>query len=278
MVSRPCGVLVWLALVPAVVPAQTPAAHVHAELVSETSALVPGQLTWLGVRLIHEPHWHTYWINPGDSGLPTKLSWTLPAEMHAGAIDWPAPRRFDVGGLYNFGYDGDVLLPVPLDVSSRMRIGTTAPIAVTARWLVCREECIPGEATLALELPVAAGARPDVRSQAAFVAARAARPRLASWRGSARLDDAHIVVTLTGGNLPAADALDVYVIERQAVTYAPPAVAAHAGMLTLTFAKSEYFVAPPPTLDLVLAVRGQPTQAFAVAMPLAEHDSSTTSP
>ena len=81
-----------------------PAEHVAVELIAERTALVPGGTAWLGLRLRHDPHWHTYWINPGDSGLETRLKWTLPPGFQAGAIAWPAPRRLAAGELTNFGY------------------------------------------------------------------------------------------------------------------------------------------------------------------------------
>src|SRR5215472_7674854 len=90
--------------------------HVSASLVSEQSALVPGTTAWLGILLRHAPHWHTYWINPGDSGLPTQVMWRLPQDFHAGDVVWPAPQRIKVADLYNFGYEGDTLLPVPIQV------------------------------------------------------------------------------------------------------------------------------------------------------------------
>src|SRR6187399_1970979 len=108
-VSGACaGAALLAAASVAAAPVQTD--HVGVELVSAATALVPGRSASLGLRFVHEPHWHTYWINPGDSGLATKLSWQLPAGFHAGEIIWPAPQRFDVDGLFNFGYSGDALL------------------------------------------------------------------------------------------------------------------------------------------------------------------------
>jgi DsbC/DsbD-like thiol-disulfide interchange protein len=72
---------------------------------------------WVGLQLQHQPEWHTYWKNPGDSGLPTQLDWTLPAGIEAGEIAWPVPKKIPVGTLANYGYEGNVLLPVPLTVT-----------------------------------------------------------------------------------------------------------------------------------------------------------------
>ena len=134
--------------------------HVAVTLVSEQTALVPGKTAWLGIVLKHQPHWHTYWVNPGDSGLPTKLRWQLPPGFKAGDIAWPAPQRFSAGEVYNFGYAGQVLLPVPIEIPADAKPGTKARLAVEAKWLVCREECIPGKATLKMSLPIAARHHP----------------------------------------------------------------------------------------------------------------------
>ena len=89
----------------------------EAELVAQHAALRPGADALLGLRLRHAPHWHSYWINPGDSGLPTRLAWQVPQGWRAGDIEWPLPRRYAVGTLQNFGYEGEIVLPVALGES-----------------------------------------------------------------------------------------------------------------------------------------------------------------
>jgi thiol:disulfide interchange protein DsbD len=252
----------------AAAPVQTD--HVGVELVSQTTALVPGRSATLGLRLVHEPHWHTYWINPGDSGLATKLSWKLPAGFHAGEILWPTPQRFDVGGLFNFGYSGDALLPVQLDVPGNAKPGSAVQLAVEARWLVCREECIPGKAVITLELPIATEAAMDPRWQAGFAAAHAAQPQSAQWTGAAHDGGDRIEVTLRGADLPSNPALDAFVVQRQVVGYAPPQISRGASALTLSFAKSEYFTDPPAALDLLLVAGVPPDmRAWSAHAPLA---------
>ncbi|WP_354675267.1 protein-disulfide reductase DsbD domain-containing protein [Cupriavidus alkaliphilus] len=76
---------------------------------------------WLGLSIQHQPHWHTYWKNPGDSGLATTLSWQLPDGVRAGDIEWPTPQQLPVGPLMNYGYEGQVLLPVAADHSRRFQ-------------------------------------------------------------------------------------------------------------------------------------------------------------
>ena len=271
--SIACAGAALLATSAVAAPVQTD--HVGVELVSETDALVPGGTAWLGLRLVHAPHWHTYWINPGDSGLATKLTWSLPPDFRAGEINWPAPRRFGIGELFNFGYAGDALLPVPIDVPANARTGSVAHVAVEAKWLVCREECIPGKAALARDLPIATSAAPDPRWHSAFAAARAAQPRAGHWTGATRDLGDRIEVTLSGVELPAGAPADAFVIQRQVVGYAPAQIARTADELTLTFAKSEYFVDMPAAIDLVL-IDGTPpdVRAWSAHAPFTDHKST----
>ncbi len=165
-------VLAALVLIPFTALAADDTDHVRVSLISEQTALVPGTTAWLGVRLSHDPHWHTYWINPGDSGLPTKLSWTLPEGYRASDIAWPAPHRIAVGELTNFGYTGDIILPVQVTVPESAQDGGTAHIAVDAKWLVCQEECIPGKGSFALDMPVRSITANDTNVERLFSVAR----------------------------------------------------------------------------------------------------------
>ncbi len=127
---------------------------VEVELVARDDAIVPGATAQLGLRIRHDPEWHTYWRNPGDSGLPTEISWILPAGWSAGEIAWPVPQRVFIGPLANYGYEGETLLRVPVTVAATQAAGTVVKLGAKVQWLMCREVCIPGEATLNLELPV----------------------------------------------------------------------------------------------------------------------------
>jgi DsbC/DsbD-like thiol-disulfide interchange protein len=236
--------------------------HVSVELISEHMSLLPGQSQQLALLLRHEPHWHTYWINPGDSGLPTTLAWTLPAGFKAQDITWPLPKRFDVGGLYNFGYEGEAVLPIALSVPADASPGSTAHLSVEAKWLVCREECIPGKKTLTLDLPVVAAAdasKPDGRWTMQFARARLAEPQASAWKGTTRVEGDRVAVTLKGPGLPEkADGLDAFVEEKKLVDNKPPAIRKDGEALVVDFAKSEYFSTPPETFDLVVT---QPSAA-----------------
>ncbi|MDO9160396.1 MAG: protein-disulfide reductase DsbD family protein [Burkholderiaceae bacterium] len=122
-------------------------------LVHAPDGFAPGAKVWAGLQLTHAPDWHTYWKNSGDSGLPTQLNWQLPPGTTAGEIAWPTPKKFPLGPLANYGYDGTVLLAVPLTVESTAT-GPTITLVLEASWLVCRKECIPQDGRFSLTLPV----------------------------------------------------------------------------------------------------------------------------
>ena len=176
-----CGVAASSAAIGAV-PTEDP---VKARLAAETGAIAPGQTVWLALHLEMLPGWHVYWRNPGDSGLPTEIAWTLPAGFAAGDISWPAPKRFVVGAIGNYGYGGSVDLLVPITAPAGLRPGAALPIEANATWLVCADICIPGEAKLTVDLPaVAAPAEPDPAVATLFAAARERLPRPAGFAAS----------------------------------------------------------------------------------------------
>ncbi|RRD58761.1 protein-disulfide reductase [Comamonadaceae bacterium OH2545_COT-014] len=140
--------------------------QVRAELLAHAPQGVPlgqspeagaAQPVWLGLQLQHQPHWHTYWKNPGDSGLPTEFEWTLPPGVMAGDVAWPLPQKIPLAHLVNYGYENTVLLPVPLTITPEFKPGPLADaidIRLKATWLVCHQECIPQEGEFALKLPL----------------------------------------------------------------------------------------------------------------------------
>jgi len=132
--------------------------QVQARLVSEVTAVAPYSGFWVGLLLEIKPGWHTYWSNPGDSGLATHIQWELPGGMVAGAIRWPVPHRFAIGDLMNYGYAGEVVLLTRMSVWPPAGADSPVTVAATANWLVCAHICIPQEGRFELRLPAADGA------------------------------------------------------------------------------------------------------------------------
>ena len=104
--------------------------------------LVAGETFWLGLQIQHQPQWHTYWRNPGDSGLATELQWQLPDGLTSGNIIWPAPQKIPVGSMANYGYEGSVLLVTPVQVGPKFKASaseTDITVQLRASWLVCKQ-------------------------------------------------------------------------------------------------------------------------------------------
>ena len=178
--------------------------QVRAELMAfAPDGVGPGKPLWVGLQIAHQPEWHTYWKNSGDSGLPTVLDFKLPAGIAPGEIAWPAPKKISIGTLANYGYEGTVLLPVPLAVAQTFsqNAGTgQLDIKLKSAWLVCKKECIPQEGNFALSLPIKST---TALQGAAFQAAFDAAPKpLAPTSSQVKVSGNSIEVTLNG--LPAA--------------------------------------------------------------------------
>ena len=157
----------------------------------------PGTV-WVGLQLTHQPHWHTYWKNSGDSGLPTDLQWTLPPGVLAGDIAWPIPKKIPIGSLANYGYEGTVLLPVPLIITPEYKPGPLVDamdIGLKASWLVCRQECIPQEGEMALRLPLRSYTALD---GPAFEAALRAQPADLSGAQAAQVEGERLHLRVSG--------------------------------------------------------------------------------
>lgn len=133
---------------------QTATQHARVELLARQASVKPGSDLQLGVHFILEKGWHIYWTNPGDSGQPPSFKWQLPPNFIGGEIQWPRPERLQPSKeLVDYGYGNEVLLPVTIHAPSEIG-DRSAEFAAAAKWLICREACLPEHANLRLTLPV----------------------------------------------------------------------------------------------------------------------------
>jgi thiol:disulfide interchange protein DsbD len=175
--------------------------NVRAELLADAAAVKPGEPFWVGLRQTIRPKWHTYWKNPGESGLPTEITWTLPAGVTADPIVWPTPHLFDVGGVVNYGFQDEAVLLVKITPPADLA-GSSLKIAAEANWLVCEDVCIPEDGKFELALPIAASAAPAApATRAIFDKARQSLPIESPWParyGVARSGDPTLIVEARG--------------------------------------------------------------------------------
>jgi thiol:disulfide interchange protein len=155
--------------------------EVRLRLLSSHQAVQPGQAVQLLLEQTIAPHWHSYWLNPGDSGQATRIDWVLPPGAEAGPIQWPAPQRFSLGPVSNYGYADRVTLISEIRLPADLQAGQSVAIRAQVSWLVCKDICIPQEAELSLALPVAAQSQPAPAAQALLAEARASLPQPAPW-------------------------------------------------------------------------------------------------
>ena len=178
-------------------------AQVQATLqVYAPNGLGAGETFWLGLQIQHQAHWHTYWRNPGDSGLATELQWQLPEGLKPGNLIWPAPQKIPVGSMANYGYEGTVLLVTPVQVAPKFK-ANEAPSDITvqlhASWLVCKQECIPQEGDFVVRVPVKGS---TVMAPEAFHAALANQAQMLTGKHEAVIAEDGRTLTLKVETLP----------------------------------------------------------------------------
>lgn len=155
---------------------------VVASFIPEAKGVAPGGTVTVALKEVIRKNWHTYWINPGDSGAPTEIKWRLPPGWEANPIQWPYPKRLPVGPLMNFGYEDEVSLLVDMKAPADAVPGETVTLEADVTWLVCSDVCIPEETKLSLPLTIAAAAPPpDGETSALFAEARGKLPHASPW-------------------------------------------------------------------------------------------------
>jgi thiol:disulfide interchange protein DsbD len=175
----PACLLALLAACPAMAQIDS-APKVQARLIAETGEIAPGGSVTVALEQNIRPGWHTYWVNPGEAGLPTELKWSRPPGWRAGSLRWPYPSRLPVGPLMNYGYEGKVWLLTTLTAPRDAKPGDLANLEATASFLVCKEVCIPEDHDVSLPLAVVrTPAAPYPTIAGMFAAARSKIP--APW-------------------------------------------------------------------------------------------------
>ena len=120
------------------VPMAVAAAHTQVSLLLADRSVRPGETTEVGVLLRMDKGWHTYWVNPGDSGGATEVKWTLPDGMSVGALQWPVPEIYKVAGITTYVHHDEILLMAPLQVSERVGVGRYE-LKASVSWLECEK-------------------------------------------------------------------------------------------------------------------------------------------
>jgi len=122
---------------------------VAVELVAARDGIAPGGSATIALRMQIDFGWHTYWVNAGDSGYGTSITWELPEGYTASELQFPVPKRFTTAGSPGFGYGDRVYHLATITAPADAAVGSEVTIRGTADWLVCDESsCLPGGADL----------------------------------------------------------------------------------------------------------------------------------
>lgn len=166
---------------------------VKATLIAENDGIKAGEPFTVALRQEIMSEWHTYWSNPGDTGLATTLAWQLPEGFKASELIFPTPHRQKTGELVNFGYNDSVMILTEITPPATLKVGDTIELKGKANWLVCKETCIPESASLLLSLPVVE--KPATSAWAsAFTAVRKLLPAKHSSKQTVMLDTDHMTI------------------------------------------------------------------------------------
>ena len=232
--------------------------HVQLELVPEAPSIAPGSSLHVALRQKIAPGWHTYWRNPGDAGEPPKVVWTLPPGWQVGEPVWPTPHRLKVGPLMDYGFEGQVLLPIPITAPVRAPVGRPVQLKAAVSVLVCKEICIPEDGVLSLSLPVAnASGRPDPEVAKALADA----PKAQGLDAAMSFAGGRLKIAVAGAPLRGTRGAGAYFFpyDSTVIDHArPQAVERGPSGLTLTLAPGYAFKkgTPPKRLKGVLTVGG----------------------
>ncbi len=234
------------------------AQHLTVSLLVPPAQLAPGENFTAGLDFRMEEGWHVYWINAGDSGEPPAAKWKLPAGVTADALQFPAPKRLPLGPLMDFGYENEVVFPVPMHVSADFHPASTkTTLGAHVTWLVCREVCIPGKADLAVARTAwqKPAASPDVDPAAqnliAKFQAQLPQPLPATDTATFSTTPKTFVLDITTGSQLASAQffpLDETIIANAAPQPAQPT----ANGVQLTLTKDENLQTPPQKLNGLL--------------------------
>jgi len=218
--------------------------NVEAQLISEVMTIQPGKSFTIALRMKMDEHWHTYWRNGADAGLPTEIVWTLPDGFKAGELQWPFPENINTPPLVTYGYHDQIFLLTEIDAPADVSPGEKITISARADWLECEEVCIPGGVDLILNMEVAEGAAKITEKWVKdFSDTRVLLPlKDSGWKFAANEKDSQLIVQGQSPDWFDSDLGNVYFFpyEFGLIEYAKPQVAEFKnGLLNLKVIRPE---------------------------------------
>ncbi|MCI4665065.1 MAG: thioredoxin family protein [Neomegalonema sp.] len=157
-------------------PERAKSERAEARLVADVAAAAPGRPFTVALQLKLAPHWHSYWRNPGASGLETKIIWDAPKGVEIGELQFPIPKRIPFGELVNFGFENEATHLVDVTPPKDWPVGAPLTLKAKASWLVCEKICVPEAQEFTLIVPTAATATRDLDAARIVARGRSTQP------------------------------------------------------------------------------------------------------
>lgn len=123
------------------------------------------EIAW---RIRRQSGWHTYWLHPGDVGIPPSIVWELPHGVTASPLTFPAPKRVMMGEVGAHGHHGETLFLSKISFSDSFKPEDKLTLRGKAAWLTCSQTCLPGFGELVLSLPIQPNNQEDREWSARF--------------------------------------------------------------------------------------------------------------
>lgn len=250
VVALALGAPAFAVTAPEVARSERAEVRLHADHIT----LAPGGAATLILDLRLAPGWHSYWRNPGDSGMATVIRWSAPEGVEIGDIIWPAPHRLPLGDLVNYGFEGQALLRAELRAPEDWPAGEPILLRAEASWLVCKDICVPEQGAFTLELPTGDHALTDLQVSRLAATARSAEP--AALKGAAfEVDGDRLRVAAVAPAFGMGRVVDAYFYAAPldlVAASAPQRFGVENGRVTIDALRDDG--AAPQTLDGVLAV------------------------
>ncbi|PEN14286.1 thiol:disulfide interchange protein [Longibacter salinarum] len=231
--------------------------HSEASLASDVQAIAPGQTFTVALDLEMEPGWHSYWINPGDSGEPIDVDWSLPGGFTVGELQFPFPHRIDASILTSYGYSDRVQLLAQVQAPDDLQAGTEITISGDATWLICADVCLPASGTIERTFEV----REEAVSASAEEVQRIETTRqqipkqLDGWVAEASQSEGSygLAFTQTDGDVPAIDSAGFFPTEGEVLDHtAAQPLTRQGDAFLMALQQSQYARSPVDTLRGVL--------------------------
>lgn len=236
--------------------------QVSVTLIPEVSKMTDSDTVMVGVHMKIREGWHVYWRNPGDSGLPARISWDDHPSLEPGEIKWPQPARFDEDGVTTYGYSNHVTLLVPMQVKERDRRSEVQyeNLEADMNWLVCKDICISESERIELEIDGSGNFSAFDDDYRKYI--REAEKTLPSlteaWSATTRFDGAEFVITLSpeqnDARFPDSGEIYFFPYEQGRIDHSSPQDISREGdKLKIRMKASRYLSSAPDTIRGVVS-------------------------